>query len=678
MSATIELPHVPTPPSRPAPSGVEVVASLDELHRLESAWRLLGSVAGGPIEQFDWVATCADTLRPGSQLQVLTVRRGPELLAMAPLVWERDGLSRRLRMLGVAEHHEPMDLLQRDQGALKKLVAHLTRWRRPVVFERMPAESKSVRILEAAFQGRGLVIRREQASYPFIQLDNTWGDPEKYLNAGRRSDLRRARRRAEKLGEVTSQVLTPSLAELEPLLDEALAVEGRSWKGRAGTAMACDPAEAGFCRRYARAACRQGILRICFLRIGERAVAMQIAMVQNAGFWLLKIGYDADYAACSPGMLLLRDTIAHACREKLNTYEFLGQAEPWIEVWTDKKRTCVSLRIYPWGVASAGALATDAARFLTARGAACLRKARARIRSSIKACVSPVMRLASRKYIAGDTLADAARVQRDLANRGLDSTIGFWDTETHTAREVADQYLAALDALSTTAHQNYLSIKLPSLRYTPELLQEVLRHARQVGRRVHFDAMAPDSADRTRAAVDEWLTSESGPQLGYTLPGRWRRSIDDARWAAEKGLAVRVVKGEWADPADPNRDPRRGYLEVIQQLAGRARHVAVASHDVELAREALGRLKAAGTDCALELLYGLPMRDSLQLARELHVPVRVYVPFGEAYMPYALSQARRKPRILWWLVKDLFVSLGSRLRFRSRGSENARAGLELE
>jgi len=93
-------------------------------------------------------------------------------------------------------------------------------------------------------------------------------------------------------------------------------------------------------------------------------------------------------------------------------------------------------------------------------------------------------------------------------------------------------------------------------------------------------------------------------------------------------------------------------LRVVDRLAGRGCRVAVATHDHALAGQALARLRDAGTPCELELLYGLPARQSLQAARAAGVPVRVYVPYGHAWLPYGLSQARRNPRILWWTMKD--------------------------
>jgi proline dehydrogenase len=284
------------------------------------------------------------------------------------------------------------------------------------------------------------------------------------------------------------------------------------------------------------------------------------------------------------------------------------------------------------------------------------------LRSVGSTCLMPVARRAARRYIVGETLADARRAQAALELRGLQATIGFWDGVGDTPRQVADQYLAALDGLADEEGTTYASIKLPALGFSDDLLAEVAERARATGTRIHLDSLAPDTVAPTQVAVERVLESTPGLQISCTLPGRWRRSPGDVAWATRHAMPVRVVKGEWPDPHEPARDPRAGYLGVIDSLAGRAQRVGVATHDVPLARAAIKRLRAEGTPCELELLHGLPMRESLRLARELRVDVRVYLPYGAAYMPYALSQIRRRPRILLWLLKDL---AGSAVRRRA-------------
>jgi CelD/BcsL family acetyltransferase involved in cellulose biosynthesis len=205
------------------------------------------------------------------------------------------------------------------------------------------------------------VLNRHAGACPYISLGERHTVPEQQLTARRRSDLRRAQRRAARLGEVSYEMLAPSPAELQPLLEEAIAVEAAGWKGRARTALAHDEMRRAFFRHYAAAACSKGILRLCFLRIGGQAAAVQLAVETGNRFWLLKLGYDEQFARCSPGSLLLMETIRHAAIRGLRSYEFLGSAEPWIRPWTDTVRPCVRLDVYPFERSGVGMLATDVA-----------------------------------------------------------------------------------------------------------------------------------------------------------------------------------------------------------------------------------------------------------------------------------------------------------------------------
>jgi proline dehydrogenase len=275
------------------------------------------------------------------------------------------------------------------------------------------------------------------------------------------------------------------------------------------------------------------------------------------------------------------------------------------------------------------------------------------LRALARACLPPVYRFLSRAYVVGPRLRDGLAVVDRLSKRGRGATLGYFDETGESPRRVADHSLACLDALARRPGRraDYVSVKAPALRFDPNLLIEIARKSRRTGVPIHFDSHELAAASRTMAAA-ELALRERAPQVGITLPGRWQRSLFDADCAVALRLRVRVVKGEWADPACPDADRSAGFLAVIDRLAGRAPSVAVATHDVDLAREALRRLQAAGTPCTLELLYGLPMRASLALARKAGVPVRVYVPFGNPWMPYVIAEVRRKPGTLWWMVKD--------------------------
>jgi proline dehydrogenase len=118
---------------------------------------------------------------------------------------------------------------------------------------------------------------------------------------------------------------------------------------------------------------------------------------------------------------------------------------------------------------------------------------------------------------------------------------------------------------------------------------------------------------------------------------------------------VRVVKGEWPDPDEPDLDMREGFLTVVDRLARGGRHVSVASHDAQLAQEAATRLAESGTSHDLELLLGLPFEPVVEVARAAGLQARVYVPYGHASLRYGIGYLRRNPRRIRWLARDLLL-----------------------
>jgi CelD/BcsL family acetyltransferase involved in cellulose biosynthesis len=233
---------------------------------------------------------------------------------------------------------------------------------------RIPAGSPFIPAIRGAMRGRGWVTVRRASAMPTIALDESWKDPTARFNAGRRSDFRRAARRAAELGEVTFEMHTPAPADFDTLFDEAVAVEGRSWKLGAGTAIAADSVKQDCFRRFFRWGCERGMFRIAFMRVDGVPAAMQMALEWGDRYWLFKIGFDENFARCSPGSLLMLHTIRWAAERGLAAYELLGHVDPWIaQFWTEDGHDCVCLRAYPFNARGAAALAGDAIAWLRAR-----------------------------------------------------------------------------------------------------------------------------------------------------------------------------------------------------------------------------------------------------------------------------------------------------------------------
>jgi CelD/BcsL family acetyltransferase involved in cellulose biosynthesis len=585
------------------------LTAVEELDALASRWRALDEWAATPAQRLAWFRACVVGF--GGEVRFVVAQQGEELLAAAPMVVRDDGA---LELVGARELNEPADFAYRDEAALASLVRELAALKTGIVVSRLPATSPTVNALRRAFRGRGVLLVRPAGSTPVLELG---GDPEARFSGRRRSDLRRAGRRAAEMGAVAAEVIAPKPDELAQLMDEFFAVEAAGWKGVRGTALAHDTTRRRFFDEYAAATSAEGSLRLCFLRIGEETAAVQLAVEHARRLWLLKIGYDERFARCSPGTLLLLETARWATESGLEAIELLGERDPWTRAWTDEDRACVAVHVYPATFRGARALVGDATRHSRRR----------------------LVDRAARAHVAGPELDDALAASRKVAEGGLGVALAYWDAPEDAPQRVESLSIRALEALAESGLDAYLSIKPAAFGFSRPRVEAVLTKAGELGLPVHFDSTGPEDADPSW----ELLAELARPSLGCTLPGGWGRSLADAERAVELGLRVRVVKGQWPDPL---ADEQAGFLALVDSLAGRANHVGVATHDRALADEAIRRLQAAGTPVERELMLGLPRKES-------RIRTRVYVPFGHPYLPYASSRVRRSARVARWFARDL-------------------------
>jgi hypothetical protein len=288
---------------------------------------------------------------------VLSLGDGAECGAVAPMVLNGSQRTPWLKLITQGLINEPMDLLYRDGEALRELVGALLDLRYPICLDRIDANSLVLDSVSRAKLPWHILRVRPAGGCPVIRLSDAWCEPESCVSPHHRQSHRRAMRKAREFGAVRMEIRTPTPAELPSLLQTCYAVEAASWKGSEHTALAQDPVRGPFFRRYAEMTSAQGTLRLALLYVDEQPVAMQIAVEAHGGFWLLKIGYDEKFASCSPGHLLMHDTIAYAARQQLSTYEFMGRIVPWTQHWTKENRPCVYVEIYPISIGGGAALA---------------------------------------------------------------------------------------------------------------------------------------------------------------------------------------------------------------------------------------------------------------------------------------------------------------------------------
>ena len=207
--------------------------------------------------------------------------------------------------------------------------------------------------------GRRL-IARDLVRAPYVPLEGTFELYEAGLSRNRRKGLGRRRRQLEEHGNVEFSVWSggPDLAER---LAEVYEVEASGWKGDHGTAISSSPVTASFYSEIAAWAAARGWLRLSFVRVDGRPVAVDYALVHGGSWYSMKTGYDEEFRAFGPGVLLLHLLIEQAYADGLQRFELLGDADPFKCEWAPASRELMELRAFSPSIAGYGAYLTDSA-----------------------------------------------------------------------------------------------------------------------------------------------------------------------------------------------------------------------------------------------------------------------------------------------------------------------------
>jgi proline dehydrogenase len=258
--------------------------------------------------------------------------------------------------------------------------------------------------------------------------------------------------------------------------------------------------------------------------------------------------------------------------------------------------------------------------------------------------------------VSPKNLPEGLDVCRVLHGHGIPSTLGKFSKDGDDPAQIVHEYRMASEALKSTSAGDrfYLSLKPPALGFDVEHATAIVATALQNGHGVHFDSHDHHLTDPTIRLLEQVMDQNGWPndmagrwRFGLTLPARWKRSVADAGWVAEKGVRARLTKGEFKSiGSSDERDPLKGFLALVDRLAGNVPEIAVATHDYALAREAIGRCKRARSSVQLELLFGMPTGEMIALSREMEVPVRFYVPYGDTLLIYGIRRFLANPHKL--------------------------------
>lgn len=307
------------------------------------------------------------------------------------------------------------------------------------------------------------------------------------------------------------------------------------------------------------------------------------------------------------------------------------------------QRTTIALARSPW---MGRAMRTVATRSSLARRFVGGADVDAAVQTALRLC--DVHGIRASLFYLGEYVADPAAIEHNVGQAiGACRALGQAGLDVHVSIDPTAIGYMHSDALGHgNAHR----------------IGQALRQAAGPGRNwMVLDMEDSGIRDRTCALHRDGL--QAGLPVGLTLQARRRRTPEDLAWAIRQRTSLRLVKGAFPERALDHVGRARidhAYLDAAGIMLSReAResgfYPVFGTHDDRLAGAIMALARERGwapEEFEFEMLYGV--RPDWQLAlRGMGYNVRVYLPFGGDWWPYAIRRVGENPANAWLLARSL-------------------------
>jgi proline dehydrogenase len=276
----------------------------------------------------------------------------------------------------------------------------------------------------------------------------------------------------------------------------------------------------------------------------------------------------------------------------------------------------------------------------------------------------------SRRYIAGNSLADAVARIRELNAQGFAVTIDVLGETTSTLRQAcdtADEYFHVIEAIHDYALDATISVKPTALGLLLDVQrceQMLLRLADAAGHYKTAVCMDMEDIHCTQLEIDIFTRLKTrNDNVSLALQAYLNRTYQDLESLLGQRSNLRICKGIYREGqshlVDGAWSDRRAinphYLHHVGRCFEAGTFVGIATHDEALIEQVITLAKHGGVDrkkFEFQMLLGVcePLRDKL---RDMGYGVRIYVPYGSDWYNYSIRRMKENPQIAGYVARSL-------------------------
>ena len=271
----------------------------------------------------------------------------------------------------------------------------------------------------------------------------------------------------------------------------------------------------------------------------------------------------------------------------------------------------------------------------------------------------PLVGIFAKKYIAGPTLQDAVKVSRDLNKQSIKTTIdvlGEFITTKDEATAFKQQALEVLTTIDKSGIDANLSIKPTQMglklnkAFALQNIEEIVSYAKSLGNFVRIDMEDISCTDDTLEIYNR-LRKDYPSNVGTVLQSYLRRTVNDIASLHDQPMNIRLCKGIYREPREhAYKHPdvvNMNYVYALEKLFQAKAYTGIATHDSRLVFEATRLIDKYGLsrdDYEFQMLLGVDEQLRKIIVDQGH-RLRVYVPYGRSWLPYAKRRLKENPDI---------------------------------
>jgi proline dehydrogenase len=277
------------------------------------------------------------------------------------------------------------------------------------------------------------------------------------------------------------------------------------------------------------------------------------------------------------------------------------------------------------------------------------------------------LRFGASRFVAGETIAQAVDVIKQLNKKGLAVTVDylgeFVDNEKE-ANEMANHCIEAIEAIGREKLNSQLSLKMTSmgLDISDELvmrnMRRILDTAKQHGVFVTIDMEDYSRCQKTLDIFKQLKTEYDN--VGTVLQAYLYRTVSDIEDLKDYHPNLRLVKGAYKESPEvafpDKKDVDENFKKIIKMHLLNGNYTAVATHDdaiIEYTKQLVKEYNIPNSQFEFQMLYGIRPERQEQLAREGYT-MRVYVPYGTDWYGYFMRRLAERPANVAFVLKGIF------------------------